>query len=276
MALRPPPAFVGFINVTSSNDTIYWQEFPSTTIFNASISTGKTIPQNIAVMMESAMNGAGAHTYNIAWDILTGKYTILASGDFKIICRASDTNKLWTGGEVDSYGDALNDGQVFTDHVGFWQDDAQTYYTQGATVTSPQACFGYWRPTFPPTKDDEASVESLASEAVSIDGSQTVYDYTGFAVDRDDYDKSPQYMETRSLAFDLITEESRDQFIGNFWLPYAKNGSAFRYYQDPIGFPATYRSYTLTGDSLKQSTFLERRANLPRWAGDILMRRNTL
>lgn len=271
MPLKPPPSFVGNISIASTNNKIYWEEQTPSATFSATLSNGSFDPSSLATALQTALNGAGAaHTYTVTFSLLTGRFTISATGAFKVLCKTTDTNKAWSGGDSDSYGATITQGEVFKQHLGFPVDDAGSVYSFGTSVDSPQSVFAFWRPTFPPSDDDEINFKSVASEVISLSGAQTVYDYTGSNVDADFFPNSKQPMEYRNLSFDLITQYSREQFLYHFWLPYAKQGGSFRYYEDPVT-PSAYRVYTLTGESLEQSTFTERRKNMPRWSGKLNM-----
>lgn len=274
MALRPAPSFVGQITISTSNNKLYWKEFPSGTKFSCTLSSGDYYPEELAVEMETQINATASivNTYEVFWDLLTGKFSITSDADFLIICLSSDSSKAWSGGDTDTSGTTLNDGQVAKNHLGFPIDDLGSVYTQGVSFEAPAAAFAYWMPTFPPNSDNEERFESVVSESIAMDGTSQVYDYTGSKIDADYYPDNFQYLEYRDLSFDLVDQDSRFQFLKNFWLSYAKQGKIFRYYQNPVS-GSTHRVYRLTGESLRGSTFLERRPALPRWSGSLALKR---
>ena len=271
MALKAPPAFISKIEVGSSNNTFYWREMPSTNLYTCTLSSDTYSFSDIASALESGMNGAGTHTYTVTFDKLTGKISISATGDFIVIVSSSDSDKIGTGGDTDSNGSTLLDGQVYINHIGFPQDDAFAVYTVGSSMTAPLAIGGYWRPTYPPTEDNEKRVESVFSEAISLDGTSVVFDYTASIIDRSLYDSTRQAQEFRDLSFSMITQESRDQYLDNYWMHYAKQGNIFFYYEDPN--TSDFKVYRLTGESLSRSTFQARKKGLPRWSGSLKMKR---
>ena len=272
MALSNPPAFIGKITVTDYNNKIYWTE-ASTGALSATVPDGDYFPDALCAAMKTVMDAASSsNSYALTFAQLTGKYTITATGSetFAVDPRTSKTANIWIGGNTDSAGNTWGTGQYSPYNLGFAVDTGTT--GTDTAHTSPQTAGSVWLPNMPPFEDSLQEFDSSNTvESISLDGTSKVYDFTGWSTSYDSKD-FPLYgglRQKRALDFRLINQAARDQYVANFWGPYAKGGGAFLYYPDNAG--STYYQYRLHSESLRTNTFVARLAGYPLYTGSILM-----
>lgn len=250
--------FVGSI-VPGINDWLYWWEDNGGggTSLQVQVTGGTWYPSQIASNIASQMTaislGLGdSITYTCTLNENTGQATIQASaGTFYLKLTAAEAFKFLTGGDaaVGSHG-----SQWFG-----WDVDSG-YPSASASQVSDGAAGCGWYPDQPKATDDLGQSVSTSVEAVSMGGSVVAYDFSG----------DGEYLKTRSLSYEQMSQATRDQWEEEFW-PFAKGGKTFRYYDNRAS--ASYVDYCLTGDVLSSPQFTRNTPSLARWDLPLTMRR---
>lgn len=284
MALSEAPAFVGKIIVTSANNLVLFTE--ATVLKTATIAVGEYYPDDLMTAVQAGMDAAsGGNTYSLTWNAgssYIGIERATGSTDFSPATNLAGSN-LWTGGGTDTSGNTWANGQNGPHYLGF---EKTSSVTEGAGFTSPSCIGGMWIPNMTPVSDTLNEINSPNTiESRALDGSSVVYDFTDWQTSNNtnfwattsfganhDPTFAPK-QQTRTLGFDFISPTARGGFITNFWGPWAKTGGTFRYYPTPLTDSSFYIEYRLTGDSLRTSTFTDRRVQYAYYSGTVAMAR---
>lgn len=279
MALAAPPAFVGQITVTTGiNDKLYWREDNGTPYdLSVTVNAGTYWPDTLGGLLgtlmetESTSNGYGA-IYSWTFSTETGKYTVAAdSGQFYLKTTTSESDNVLTGGDSDTRnGAALDPLQWGQNAIGWFI--TPSYSSLATSAVSPIPTQHFWAPSNPPQQDDDGlEFDQTVVQSVSIAGAVKTYDWSGWDDDKDEFVVAGNYARTRDVSFEFVTTAEKEAWIGQFWGPYGKAGSTFRYYPDRTA--AAYLSYVLTGRSLTNHGFSQRIKGYQWWRGSIEMQR---
>ena len=271
-----PPAFVGKINVTSTNNELYVQEETGGLNINATVGIDEYWPSDLADAMKTALDAASLAsgntlTYTVEFSVETGKFTISATGNFRLrIHDMSLAGQLLTGGNEDDNGNLFGTGDYGTRFLGFPVTASVGSYSD--SFTSPNQSASYWSPSMPVASNPGPQYQSRATQALALDGSAVCYDYVPGEIDSSDYrfpyPSSPPH--TIPLGFRLLTSADRQQYIALFWAPYAKEGKVFRFYEERD--QASFGTYILDLPNMQQSGFPSRRPGYPRYQTTLVLR----
>lgn len=280
MALSPAPAFVGKITVSSSNNKLYWHEDDGSTYdLSATIADGDYWPDALCTAIVSAMDtassGSGAsNTYAASFDVSTGKYTISrdsGTATFYLKFSTSETANILHGGDDDSGGNSLSTGQWGQNAIGWTIESG--YPSLGTSFTSTRESQHYWLAPYPPQADDDGlSYDSTHTQVTSISGAVTTYDFAGWSDSASEHPVYGGLFRSRTISIEFVTTDQKQAWIAQFWGPYGKAGSTFRYYADNTD-DTTYQLFVLMGDSLASHGFGERISGYQWWRGSISMHR---
>lgn len=276
MALNPPPAFVGKLQIkTGINDKVLFAENNggSTTDISTTATAGWYWPEALGLHLSGLMNAATVHsnTYEVYIDVSTGKWHVdrsTGTAQFYLRHATTDTDSVWSGGAEDELGNSLSTGEMGYSHMGFSCDNSPAL---GIAFTGDKMSAHYWQSVYPPAKDSDIMIDAYTIQSFAMDG-QTYASYNfGPAHQRD---RSNPYGKnyTRRLDFSRESVAGKAWYIQEFWLPYAVNGSSFRYYNDKSDSTEYYEA-VLVGESLGKSGFLERDQSFPRFTGVLEFRR---
>lgn len=266
MTTRTIPSFVGKITIASRNTTLYWEEQVAGNK-SANITAGDYWPSALATALQTAMNGASLLTFVVTFSQETGKFSFSGSGGWRPRCN-SQTNGLLTGGHQDLSSNTLQSGEVGLNHLGFWIVSVLPSF--GSNATSDQVCANCWIPSQPPSKDNEGALVFQTVDAIAADGSGEVLDFTPVTDDRTDPLRSTT-STSRTLAFELLSQTSQNQFFLWFARTYAGRGKAFRYYPD--GTASSYTLQRLTAEGRAELLRGERLLGYGLWSLEIPMER---
>lgn len=273
MSLRPPPAFVGQIVVSSLNSTVAWHEngYDLTTTIPSATYWPSALASLIAAEMttKSAADGA-AQTYSGSFSTVTGKITVTGSGTWYPKTTTAETANIWTGGATDGDADTLATGQAGPNHLGFLLTSG--YRVAATAFTSDQEIAHVWIPEYPPQDDTEERFEQTVVEAYALSGAGETYVFQDWEVERDEWPTFGHLGQRRTLTFAFVSQASSTQFLAWFWGPWAGAGRSFRYYPDRTDI-ATYSLYRLTGESLSSMGRGERQTGYAWWTRGLEMRR---
>lgn len=79
-------------NVTTSNNAFTLIELPGPIVYpNLTVPATRYTPSTLEAALKTALDTAGAHTYTVAYNSTTLKYTISATGDFQINFAVSNS-----------------------------------------------------------------------------------------------------------------------------------------------------------------------------------------
>ena len=269
MSIGPTPAFVGKITITAGeNDVLSFVEGFS--LFTGTVPAQTYEIPDLCVVISATMSSLGANSYLADFNHDTGKITILrTSGVDDFAVNNAIASGIWTGGIIDSNGNPLVPGENGLNHLGF---SFLTPIALDSFNVSTQVVANCWYPNQPPMSDDESRYQIPSTiQATSIDGNVITYDFSGYQIQTGETIDNRNQL--RSLGWEFITEASRTEFLGNFWGPYAKNGSSFKFYEDKT--VASFKRYKLNGDSLRSSTFVDRLVGYKYFSGSFEMIRAT-
>ena len=269
MSIGPTPAFVGKITITAGeNDACTYEEggIPQAPV----LTPGVYEIDNLATHIAAVMTATSLNTYAGTFDQTSGKISISRSaGILDFVVNNSAAGNCWTGGIVDSSGIPLGILEQGLNNLGYLVSGPQL---PGATTTSTTVVSNCWYPNQPTKSDDESRYQIPSTiQATSIGGNVITYDFAGYKVQAGEAIDSRNQLG--SLGWEFITEASRTEFLGNFWGPYAKNGSSFKFYEDKT--VASFKRYKLNGDSLRSSTFVDRLVGYKYFSGSFEMIRAT-
>lgn len=263
----PPSIFVGKIQITSDNNFIYWLEDDGVGVFvalSAELTVGDYYPEDLMTEIASVMQTESAltgnpHTYAGAFEVSDAIVAIECTNakDFKLDADPSQPANVWSGHVEDSAGNLLIAGEVGPNHLGFL---ALTVFLAGLSFSSAIVIGNVFRPSKSIARNIGRQFESEAAQARSIGGTFSTYDYTGHVWNHGD--PFPKIVAVNTLGFEMLRSTDREQYIMNFWSPYAKKGLPFRFYGDRSD-STTYREVLLINDALKKSGFSDRMQGYP-------------
>lgn len=249
MPTRTIPKFLGTIEITATNNTVTFFDSISGA-HSASIPDGTYQVEDAMNLLATNMSAVASQTYTASINNETGQVTITATGNWELRNQTIYSNKILTGGDV-----AV--GETGPNHFGFQVEAAAPGLALSFTGQVQHS--NAWYPSEPPRTDNERLRPSVVVEGIALDGTSEVYDFTGDSPNR----------ELRTLTFDLLLQDDRDRWFDEFWIPYAKSGASFRFYVDRT--QSSYVDYRLTGPSLSDSNFQQRRRSYPYWGGTVSM-----
>ena len=143
-----------------------------------------------------------------------------------IIANISDTSKFKVGMVVSGVG-------IPTDSVILSKTSSTITLDQDATITGASVQLALLERIdfrFPPVKDSEDQPKANVSSIVSLSGIRQV---------------QSNFIEyTRSLSFDFLTYQERDELINDFFVDWAAYGKEFRFFYDQDDSP--YTNYELS------------------------------
>ena len=263
--LHKEPMFIGYFEVTSSNNKINWEETDGSTTKSLSTTitvTSSDLPSTIISALMTAMtteSSTSGHsiTYTSSFSTSTGKYTITADQyTWKLLITIAESSKILTGGDESA-------GSSGACHFGFVVDSS--YPSFSTTFTSDSQIDRAWFPNYPPAQDDDGSYTSMAVESTTIGGSTHTY---SFSVPSD---RDLKYLAIRTQNYQLLTSTAKTGWLSYFF-PYAMKGSdgKFEYYDDRTDI-STSETRILTADTIRKFA-PQRRNSVTRWSWSISMR----
>ena len=271
MALSAAPVFIGKITIGSTNNKIYWNESTAGDQ-SATLTSGTFFPDTICADIATQMNAASANTYSCSFSPTTGFYTInrdAGSETFRLDLRTSKTFNAWIGGNTDTAGNTWSTGNYGPMNLGFKVESALG--TLATSVTSVQVAGSIWFASQPAFDDSLQQFDSQTTvESTSLSGESVVYDFTGWETLNTEFPLYGGLRQSRTLSFRLISNDSRTQYLANWWGPYAKSGGSFYYYPQYNDTTVKY-IYRLHAESLRVNTFAERLPGYPLFTGNITM-----
>ena len=264
MALQKPSKFVGQITITDAlNDTLRWREYngAADSDIASDLAAGSYYPGDtsadagtLAALIKTAMDTDSTYgaTYTVTVATTTGIFTITGTGGtmtgFEMIVTAASTLNVLTG--VATVGDTAG-----ANHVGWLANTSTTTNPSTTTQTGDQAhCNGWW-PSEPLEVDDE-SEESMVSAEVTIGGRPSVNDWSGAVAPN-----ATSKLWKKRVSMQFLTDADRVQLLTNFWLPYAKTGAQFQFFQDRT--TSTIETVVLWDESLR--TIAPARQHKQKW-----------
>ena len=268
MSLPNTPFFEGKITVTAANKNIDWEEYNggSPNNFNVDVDEGTYYITELLAEIKSKMDGTGAITWTWELNRQNGVVTVEGDAEFRLNLTSSESNRLLTGGDVDSNGLALYDEQAMPDALGWVQQSS--YPAFGDSVEAPFPCGHCWAPSEPPIKNNLEDYNKPARASRAIDGSAWGETWADWIVDRDKYDYPGGKLASWLLSFEFLTVVDRFNFIRRFWGPYASDSEAtFRFYEKWDDTQTA--EYVLSEESRQTHGFKDRAPDFPHWPLDL-------
>lgn len=240
MATRPKPSFVGKITILPRNNKVYWWEALGGDL-SATLTSGEYWPADLCTEIQTQLNAASAATWTVTFSPTTGKITITSTTGFFPKCKSTDTNNALTGGHQDLSANTLSVGEVSVNHLGF--NVVSAYPSQASSHTSDRVVANCWVPDGGLggrcATDDEGQLDFYSVDAVAVDGSGSVLDFTPITDDSTDPLRgTPQQKQV--ITFELLNRTSQEHFLLWFARTWACRGKTFRYYPDRDNAPSTY------------------------------------
>jgi len=252
------PYFWGQITITAgTNDRIDWAEDNGATVLNldTTVPAGTYWPYSATASESLAYQIANALTLESAASGYSGSYSvnvedssvqITAAGGtlagFYLKTSTAESDKLLTGGDVD-------EGEQGANHYGWIVDASGVYPGDDLAFDSDTIPCNCWHPKGPVTNTtvvagDDLRYTSGVSQVETLGGRVVVRDFSGAIAPN-----QVAYRERRVLQTNFLTDDDRERYVSQFWLPYAKTGAKIRYIPDKTQ-PDDYEERHLFGDSL--------------------------
>lgn len=254
MATRPKPSFVGKITISSRNNKVYWWEALGGDL-SATLTSAEYWPADLCTEIQTQLNAASAATWTVTFSPTTGKITITSTTGFYPKCKSTDTNNALTGGHQDLSANTLATGEVSVNHLGF--NVVSSYPSQASSHTSNRVVANCWVPDGALggrcSTDDEGQLDFSSVDAVAVDGSGSVLDFTPITDDSTDPLRgSPQQKQV--ITFELLNRTSQEHFLLWFARTWACRGKTFRYYPDRDNAPSTYSLKRFSTETLASAS----------------------
>ena len=251
--MKTPPSFVGKARIVAGiNDKVLWSESHAGTVdLSATLTPGSFYPSELGAAIAVAMNTESASTgknnaYSVTFSPETCKYTVSRSSGpatFRLRKTSSDADNVWTGGVVDSDGDALLTGERGPDNLGFTLDGTPPSY--GDAFESSEQAARTWTPTGgnPFNSDTEDKGDPVISVQRSLSGRVSAVRFGSWKTRRDGsfgFDR-----RSRSVSFELLNRTDATSFRD--WFAGPVGVEEFRLYSDRSA--SDYSRYTFSPDT---------------------------
>ena len=269
MSLPNPPFFEGKILVTADNKNINWEEYNggSPNNYNVDCDEGEYYVSELLAHLQTKMNAA-AGTVVWTWELSreTGYVSVSGTGDlFQLNLTGAESNKLLTGGDVDSNGDAFYSGQSMPYGLGWPVDASYPGFSDG--LIAPMPCGHCWAPSEPMTQNNLEDYRISSETVRSLDGTVTGETWSQWLVERDKFEYPGGKLAGWVLGFEFLTTADRENYIRHFWGPYASgcgvSEGLFRFYEKWSDAEAA--EYVLSDESRLSPGFRERPPDFPHW-----------